>query len=61
VAWDPTNKRPNGGFKARSFVVVLSDDRNSESLVEDGFERTIATKYRIPCTQTDDVKGTLNK
>jgi hypothetical protein len=59
VAWGPPNKRPN---KARSFVVVLSDDQNSELLVEDGgFERTVATKYRIPCTQTDDVKGTLNK
>jgi hypothetical protein len=32
VAWDPTNKRPNDGLKARSFVVVLSDDRNIELL-----------------------------
>jgi hypothetical protein len=59
VAWGPPSKRPN---KARSFVVVLSDDQNSELLVEDGgFERTVATKYRIPYTQTDDVKETLNK
>jgi hypothetical protein len=36
VAWGPPNKRPN---KARSFVVVLSDDQNSELLVEDGRNR----------------------